>query len=69
MKRKRFSVEQITYRRVHVLLSREGWAVNAKKVYRIYREEGLSMRSKRPRRRKAAQVRQLTPSATARDER
>lgn len=57
------------YRRVHVLLVREGWAVNAKKVYRIYREEGLSMRAKRPRRHKAAQVRQMTPSASGRDER
>ena len=54
---------------MHVLLAREGWAVNAEKVYRIYREEGLSMRAKRPRRHKAAQVRRATPAATARDER
>ena len=26
------------YRRVHVMLRREGWEVNAKRVYRIYRE-------------------------------
>lgn len=57
------------YRRLHVLLSREGWAANAKKVYRIYREEGLSMRSKRPRRNKAAQVRRMLPTAMTRDER
>lgn len=57
------------YRRLHVLLSREGWAANAKKVYRIYREEGLSMRSKRPRRHKAAQVRRMLPAATMKDER
>jgi putative transposase len=57
------------YRRLHVLLSREGWAANAKKVYRIYREEGLSMRSKRPRRHKAAQVRRMLPTATMKDER
>ncbi len=25
------------YRRVHVLLRREGWPVNAKRVYRLYR--------------------------------
>ncbi len=43
--------------------------MNAKKVYRIYREKGLSMRAKRPRRHKAAQVRAMTPAATSRDER
>jgi putative transposase len=29
------------YRRVHVLLGREGWQANHKLVYRLYREEGL----------------------------
>jgi putative transposase len=33
------------YRRLTVLLRREGWAVNAKRVYRIYREEGLQVRT------------------------
>ena len=42
------------YLRLHVLLRREGWQVNHKKVYRIYCEEGLNLRSKRPRRRRAA---------------
>ena len=32
------------YRRLHVLLCREGWVVNHKRVYRIYRTEGLSVR-------------------------
>ena len=27
------------YRRLHVLLQREGWQVNHKRVYRLYREE------------------------------
>ena len=40
--------------RVHVLLRREGWKDNHKRTYRIYREEGLNLRSKRPRRNKAA---------------
>jgi len=29
------------YRRVHFVLQREGWKVNAKKTYRIYKEMGL----------------------------
>jgi putative transposase len=33
------------YRRLTVLLRREGWAVNAKRVYRLYREEGLQVRA------------------------
>jgi heme A synthase len=32
------------YRRITVLLQREGWAVNAKRVYRLYRERGLESR-------------------------
>jgi putative transposase len=34
------------YRRLHVLLRREGWPVNHKRIYRLYREEGLSIRAK-----------------------
>ena len=37
------------YRRLHVLLVREGHAANRKRVYRLYRREGLAVR-KRPRR-------------------
>jgi putative transposase len=46
------------YRRVHVLLQREGFKDNHKRVYRLYRAQGLSLRHKRPRRNKAAQLRQ-----------
>ncbi|MBA7709602.1 IS3 family transposase ISMex11 [subsurface metagenome] len=38
------------YQRLHVLLQREGWKVNHKRVYRLYRQEGLIMRPRRPRR-------------------
>ena len=38
------------YRRLHVLLLREGWTVNHKRVYRIYREEGLCVRKRRRKR-------------------
>jgi len=34
------------YRRLHILLKREGWDVNWKKLYRIYREEGLTVRKR-----------------------
>ena len=37
------------YRRVHVMLKREGWEVGKHIVYRVYCEEGLCLRSKRPR--------------------
>jgi len=39
------------YRRVWVLLRREGWEVNQKRVYRLYREFGMQLRNKVPRRR------------------
>lgn len=42
------------YRRLHVLLCREGWAVGRELTYRLCTEEGLQLRSKRPRRRKMA---------------
>src|SRR5262245_11976037 len=45
------------YRRIHVLLRREGWRVNAKRVYRIYREQGLQLRNKVPKRRVKAKLR------------
>jgi putative transposase len=46
------------YRRVHVVLRREGRRDNCKRVYRLYRAEGLSLRHKRPRRNKSARRRQ-----------
>lgn len=45
------------YRRVHVLLDREGWGINVKKVYRIYRELGMQLRHKTPKRRVKAKLR------------
>ena len=40
------------YRRIHVLLRREGWRLGRDQAYRLYREEGLQLRSKLPKRRK-----------------
>jgi len=34
------------YRRLTVMLRREGWAVNAKRIYRLYTEDGLAVRTK-----------------------
>ncbi len=45
------------YRRLHVLLRREGWIVNAKRIYRLYREEGLVIRIKTPRRKRSCRYR------------
>ena len=39
------------YRRLHILPKREGWDVNRKKLYRIYREEGLTVRKRGGRKR------------------
>jgi len=39
------------YRRLHILLRREGFAVNLKKVYRLYREEGLAVKKRKGRKR------------------
>ena len=45
------------YRRIHVLLRREKWRVNPKTVYRLYREMGLQLRNKTPKRRVRAKLR------------
>jgi len=57
------------YQRLHVLLQREGWPINHKRVYRLYREEGLSLRCKRPRRRKTAVQRPIRTATTRANER
>ncbi len=50
------------YRRLHVMLRREGWKVNHKLVYRIYKEEGLEVRTKKRRKRVSA-LRVVLPAA------
>jgi len=56
------------YRRIHILLRREGWHVNHKKVHRIYCEEGLNLRRKRPRRRVSAAHRVERPDISTVDQ-
>ena len=52
------------YRRVHTLLRREGFAINQKKTRRIYRELGLQLRNKTPKRRVKAKLRDDRRAAT-----
>jgi len=56
------------YRRVHVLLRREGWIVNAKRIYRLYKELGLQLRNKVPKRRVKAKLREDRRPAVAANE-
>ena len=46
-----------SYRRIHVLLRREGWPVNAKRIYRLYKDLGLQLRNKTSKRRVKAKLR------------
>jgi putative transposase len=52
------------YRKIRVLLNRKGWAVGKHLVYRLYLEEGLTLRHRSPRRRKAVVARVHRPSVT-----
>ena len=53
------------YRRVHVLLRREGWEINAKKTYRVYKELGMQLRNKTPKRPVKAKLREDRKEAVA----
>ena len=50
--------------RIYVLIRRDGWQVNHKRLYRLYKEEGLNLLCRRPRRRKAAAHRSERPILT-----
>ncbi len=52
------------YRRIHVLLHREGWQINRKRTYRLYREAGLAVR-RRKRKRIGPFERKALPKPTA----
>jgi putative transposase len=56
------------YRRVHVLLRREGWEINLKKTHRIYNELGLRLRNKTPKRRVKAKLRDDRRAASTSNE-
>lgn len=56
------------YLRIQVMLQREGWTVNKKRVHRLYRLEGLQLRLKVKRRKRISMQRGVVPSASRRDE-
>jgi putative transposase len=56
------------YRRLHVLLRREGWKVNHKRIWRLYKEEALEVRTKKRRKRVSA-LRLVLHAATMPNER
>ncbi|WP_438269977.1 IS3 family transposase [Paludisphaera mucosa] len=56
------------YRRLHVLLLREGWSVNVKRVYRLYGLERLTLRRKNPRRRVSSRHRDDRPVVDGADQ-
>lgn len=64
MKRPRFG-----YRRLHLMLRRAGESVNHKRVYRLYREEGLSVRRKHRKRMVSAERKTVLPPPTRPNER
>lgn len=55
-------------RRIHVLLRREGWMVNVKLVNRLYREMGLQLRNKSPKRKVKAKLREGRSVPTGRND-
>lgn len=57
------------YPRVWTKLRREGWPVNRKRIYRLYREEGLCQRRRKPRRHRSSPTRVQAPSSTRINER
>ena len=52
------------YQRIWIRLRREGWPVNRKRVYRLYREEGLCVGRHKPRRHKNSVTRPEQTKAT-----
>jgi putative transposase len=63
MRLKELAAARVRYgdRRRHILLRREGWPVNHERTYRLYREEGLSIRPKALKRKRAWRYRQGRP--------
>ena len=63
------SMPSYGYSRLGLLLRRESWEVNHKLVHRLYREEGLALRTKRPKRRVMAARRAEMPKPMSTNQR
>ena len=55
--------------RIHVMLKREGWQINIKRVHRLYCLEGLQVRMRRRRKKHLSLHRGMPPPASAPNER
>lgn len=51
------------YRRIHALLKREGWEVNLKRIYRLWKQESLSLPKRRERKARAKPLIGIQPKA------
>ena len=56
------------YRRIFILLRREGWDLGRDRLYRVYRAEGLGLRRKRPWRHVSAVHREVRTPARQRND-
>ena len=57
------------YGRIHIMLQREGWNINIKRVHRLYCLEGLQVRMRRRRKKRLSLHRGMPPPATGLNER
>ena len=51
------------YRRIHALLGREGFKVNLKRIYRLWKQQKLSLPKRRPRKARAKTTVGIVPKA------
>lgn len=51
------------YRRIHALLKREGWELNLKRIYRLWKQESLSLPKRRERKPRAKPLIGIQPKA------
>jgi putative transposase len=69
MRMKEIAAVRVRYgfERILIMLRREGFKDNHKRVYRVYREEGLNLRSKRPRRSRSHRLERVYSPAINRE--
>ncbi len=55
---------RIGYRRIHILLKREGFKINLKRVHRLWKQQNLSLPKKQPRKTRVKASIGIVPKAT-----